>query len=201
MVAALVLNLENAENSCDNLINESVESLVIERLRADWAFTAMNFVVSIYPRLQVKSNVKAGQITWNILRSFNIITRGVKRFSLLTHFFAGLHYHFEFKEVYKIGDEILFYLMDQNLASQTPEECTCLSFAYLVMHEARLHRWKKICTEYCQLAFIWLSNGLYKRCFVIFRALTKFDSGLFVGQFIEKISDTFCTALYTYVYF
>ena len=187
MLAALVLNLENAENSCDNLINESVESLVIERLRADWAFTAMNFVVSIYPRLQVKSNVKACQITWNILRSFNIITRGVKRFSLLTHFLAGLHYHFKFQEVHTIGNEIIFYLTDRKLFPKTVEEHTCIAFAYLFMQEARRYRCKAVTKKYVELAYDWLIHGLECRFDLTFSPFTDDHFDVVSGRFIEKI--------------
>ena len=160
----------NAETVCDKLIKTSVQSLAIRELRADWAFTAINFVVGIYPRLIVQNKIKACQITWNILRSYNIITRGAKRLSLLTHFLAGLHYHFTFKEVHTIGDEIVFYLSDQKLAPQTSEEHTYLAYAYLFMQEARRRRCNNSCTEYAKLAF---------------RA--SFNYNLFVGRFVLKI--------------
>ena len=111
--------------------------LATEELQADWAFTTMNFVVGIYPSLVVKNKVKACQITWNILRSNNIITRGAKRLSLLTHFLVGLQYHFKFKEVHTIGDEIIFYLTDRKLASQTSEEHTYLAYEYRVFPKIR----------------------------------------------------------------
>ena len=160
----------NDETVCDKLIKTSVQSLAIRELRADWAFTAMNFVVGIYPRLIVQNKVRACQITWNILRSYNIITRGAKRLSLLTHFLAGLHYHFTFEEVHTIGDEIVFYLSDQNLAPQTSEEHTYLAYAYLFMQEARRRRCNISCTEYAKLAF---------------RA--SFNHNLFVGRFALQI--------------
>ena len=173
LLGRMFINLvceENAETVCDELIKTSVQSLATRELRADWAFTAINFVIGIYPRLIVKNKIKACQITWNILRSYNIITRGAKRLSLLTHFLSGLHYHFTFKEVHTIGDEIIFYLSDQKLAPQTSEEHTYLAYAYLFMQEARRFRCHDLCTEYAKLAF---------------RA--SFNDNLFVGRFVQQI--------------
>ena len=174
LLGRMFINLvfeKDAETVCDKIINMSAQSLATDELQADWAFTAINLLVGIYPRLIVQNKVKACQITWNILRSYNIITRGAKRLSLLTHFLVGLQYHFKFKEVHTIGDEIIFYLTDRKLAPQTSEEHTYLAYAYLFMQEVRRHRCKNSCTEYAKLALE-----------------AKFNSNLFVGRFLEEVA-------------
>ena len=133
MLLALVLNLEQDYTCCDDLIHDSIESLVTRRFRPDWAFTAMNFVVSIYPRLQDENKVKACQITWKILRCCKKVTKSVKLVSLLAHFFIGLQYHFQCEQLHSIGQEMLYYFDDVDLI---PEIHTYATYMYMFMQEA-----------------------------------------------------------------
>ena len=132
MLLALVLNLEQDYTGCDDLIHDSIESLVARRFRPDWAFTAMNFVVGIYPRLQVKNKLKACQITWKILRCCKEVTLGVKQLSLIAHFFIGLQYHFQCKELHSIGQELI-YFPDIEIIPEVSTYITCM---YIFMEEA-----------------------------------------------------------------
>ena len=132
MLLALVLNLEQDCTCCDDLINECIQTLSYIRFRPDWVFTAMNFVVGIYPRLQVKNKDKACQITWKMLRCCKENTRGVKQMSFLAHFFIGLQYHFECEELHSIGLEMLYF----DGIYPIPEVHTYAIYMYMFMQEA-----------------------------------------------------------------
>ena len=135
LLLCLVLNHYASARSCwDELLKKSDENLISTELHTEWAFTAINLVLCIYPRLIQKNYDKACQITLKIIRSFSFITKGIKRTALLTHFLVGMQYHFQLKELNKIGEQVLDYFPNEDEA--TTEEHTYIACAYMFIDEA-----------------------------------------------------------------
>ena len=135
IILCLILNhCASARSCCDELLKKSFLHLISTELYTEWAFTSINLVLCIYPRLIQKNHDKACQITLKIIRSFSFITKGIKRTALLTHFFVGMQYHFQLEELNKIEEQVFRYFPNEDEA--TTEERTYIACAYMFIDEA-----------------------------------------------------------------